>query len=369
MTSRNRISASTFSSIETFLRNANWSEAKTSTSARFFSPPPELGLDEKFLIAIPFGESISASSNYHYETVRFLQDIYGKSLSELLREVEVPDANSPWVLKTRLHAPSIGPGTIPLTKLEAYLSQVTKSFFEVARFKLGGEGKMQNVQALNFVDKCQFLPTEAGSFITSIEVPYEEIRTADLITPALTSQELVSNWFSAMDFMNTAVLRGTEEYFLSDSAVVDAIQLLNIPLAESLRKLISGSALSQFDFELKTQSGRRSSSTGEIDSDACQRLDNFVKFFRESLTNESNLNVVGKIIELRSRDPAGNKNHVAIRAEIFDDPVIISMTLDNANYQIAIQAHRESKSVRVVGDAVRLKTQTRITRIDNFNFA
>lgn len=366
MTPISQISSHLFSSVEAFLREAGWAEVKVGRSAKFFSPPRDLGLDTKFAIAIPLRESVSVSSNLLYETVRVLQEIYGKPLNELLHEAEIPDSTSPWLLKARLLGDSIGSGTISLTKLDGYISQLTKSLFEVAKFKLGGEDKLQKLQARNFVEKCQFMPTEAGSFITAIEIPHEEIRPSDLISPSLTSQEIASNWFSAVDFLNTSVLRGSEDYFMSDSAVGDAIRFLNVPLAESLSKLIGGTAVSQFEFELKTQTGRRSSSTGNLDQNAHQRLDGFVKFFRDSLINESNLSVEGKIFELRSRDPEGNRNHVAIRANIFGDLVVLSMTLNNQDYQTAIQAHRQGRSVRIVGDAVRLKTQTRITRLDSF---
>lgn len=369
MTPSSRLPSSSFGSIEAFLRSAGWSETKTTSKAKFFSPPANLGMDEKFLITLPLSDSISVSSNLFYETVRVLQEIYSKSLSDLFHEVEIVDQTTPWVLKARLLGDSIGAGTISLTKLDAYLSQVTKSLLEAAKFRLGGDNSIQKLQANKFVEKCLFLPTEVGSFVTSIEVPHEEIRAADLITPPLYAQEIVSNWFSALDFLNKNVLNGSEDYFMSDSAVMEAIGLLNIPLAESMRKLICNPAVSRFDFELKTQAGHRDSSTGELDNDSLRKLGDFVKFFRESLINESNVTIEGKIFELRSRDPEGNRNHIAIKGNVFGDLVIVSMNLDNYNYQTAIQAHREGRNIRVVGDAVRLKTQTRITTINEFGLA
>lgn len=369
MIPKSRIPSSRFDVIETFLKNSGWAETKSGRSAKFFSPPTNLGLDEKFTLAIPLSEGVSVSSNMFYETVRVLQEIYDKSFPELLLESDIPDITTPWLLRSRLLGESIGSGTISLPSLEIYLSQITKSFFETAKFKLGGEEKIQLLQAKKFVEQCQFLPTSAGSFITSIEIPYDEIRHADLISPSLTSQEIVSNWFSAMDFLNISVLKGSEDYFMSDSAIGDAIRLLNVPLAESLKKLLDSASISRFEFDLKTQTGHRTTSTGELNSDALQRLSGFVKFFRESLISESNFDVTGKIFELRSRDPEGNQNHVAIRSVFHGDLIVFSMTLDNLNYQTAIQAHREGRNVRVIGDAVRLKTQTRVTRIDDFRFA
>lgn len=365
-----RISSKKFSSIQKFLSEHDWTIVNRNAAASFYAPPRDLGIDEKFTIAIPVVDSVSKSSNLLYTTVNVLEQIYERKFPEFyLDNEEVGDAKPSWVLKSKLKGDSVGLGTISLSKIDIYLSQITKSFHEAAKFKLGGDSAIQVAQASKFVDSCQFLPTGSGSFITSIEIPFEEIRQSDLVSPSLTSQEVITNWFSAIDFLNTSVLKGNVDELKSDVVLGDAIRLLNIPLADSLKKLIDGAALSRFDLELDTPNGLLSSSTGSLDRDSLGRLSDFVKYFRDSLTVESNITFAGKIFELRSKNPDGNQNHVMIKGLLHGDYITMSMTLNYDNYQTAIQAHKLGRTVKVVGEGVRLKTQTRITRIDEFTIA
>lgn len=355
-----------FDAIEAFLRNSGWRESKQSKTARFFSPPNELGLLDTFSLGIPLSGRSSPSSNLIYEIAEVLEDLYGRSLYELLLDVEQVKTNAPWLLRSRLIGEEIGSGTIKLSGFENYISQVTKSFYEVAKFNLGADGNLQKVQAQKFLDACEFQPTEKGSFVTSIAISNALVREDDLVTPSLDSHQLASGWFSAVRFLNSQIIQGDSNYVVSDEAISESLPILNIPLVESLRKLIGDTRADQFDFELHTHLGTRASSTGHLSPECLYRLDLFVKTFRERLTSEDRISVSGQIIELRSRDPSSNRNYISIRANVHGDWVIVAMTLTNDQYQDAIQAHRRGRSVRVTGQAIRLITQLRMKEIESF---
>ena len=76
---------------------------------------------------------------------------------------------------------------------------------------------------------------------------------------------------------------------------------------------------------------------------------------------------MGTIVELRSRDPEGDRNHIRVVADFYGDRTFITATLTNVQYQRAVDAHRNKRDVRLVGKGIRLKTQVRIAELQSFD--
>jgi hypothetical protein len=104
-----------------------------------------------------------------------------------------------------------------------------------------------------------------------------------------------------------------------------------------------------------------------MSDDRRNRLKEFLDYIRDQLRGENDLDVSGTIVELRSRDPEGNRNYIRVVTVFHGDRTFISAALSNEQYQRAVDAHRNKRQVRLRGNGTRLKTQIRLLEVTDFS--
>ena len=352
-----------------FLTEAGWRQGRQARGLTFFYPPESLGIQGKYSVALPEDPSKSSVASLLHGAANSLVEIYGYgSLGDLLnRAASFSDLSLPTRLVTRFVDATTNRGAMPLASLTAYRNSMESGLYRSAKFQLGVETKEAKLIAQRFVRDCLFLQTERGSFIAKVEVPHMVLRQGDLFGgEPLVSTEVCSSLFSAIQFLNEKVL-GDDGSFESPEILSDAITLFDVELLESLTKVLVGPEMETIEFSLEIGSQMRMSSTGWLSEDRKNRLKEFLDFIRDQLRGESDLDVSGSIVELRSRDPEGNKNYIRVVSQFHGDRTFISATLTNDQYQRALDAHRNKRLVRLRGNGTRLKTQIRLTEVTEFS--
>jgi hypothetical protein len=241
--------------------------------------------------------------------------------------------------------------------------------YRSAKFKLGEETKETKLIAQRFAKECLFLQTEQGSFVAKVEIPHSVLKQGDLFGAApIVSTEVCSSFFSALQFLNENIL-DSDNAFDEERTLDDSLALFDVELLESLTKVLVEPDMNAIEFSLQVGTQVRTSSTGPLSEERKARLKDFLNFVREQLRGENDLDVSGQIVELRSRDPEGNKNYIRVVSDYHGDRTFISATLTNDQYQLALNAHRDKRRVRLRGNGTRLKTQIRLTEITEFTTA
>jgi len=354
--------------LRTFLIDDGWTKGRQARGMTFFYAPEKLGIQGKYSVALPEGSVTSSVGTLIYEVANALTEIYGYgNVGELLdRAAALSDQEKSTRIITRFVDDTTQSGSIPLSSLASYIANIEAGLYRSAKFKLGYESKETRLIAQRFARECLFLQTEQGSFVAKVEVPYSVLRQGDLFgAEPLISTEVCSSFFSAIQFLNEQIL-DSEDSFDEDRTLEDSLALFDVELLESLTKVLIDSEINAIEFSLKVGTQVRSSSTGILSGERKARLKNFFSFVREQLRGENDLNVVGQIVELRSRDPEGNKNYIRVVSQFHGDRTFISATLTNAQYQLALDAHRAKRSIRLLGNGTRLKTQIRLTEVTRF---
>ena len=154
--------------------------------------------------------------------------------------------------------------------------------------------------------------------------------------------------------------------FESPEVLADAIALFEVELLESLTKIVIAPEIETIDFSMEVGTQVRTTSTGVLTEEKTDRLKNFLAFVRDQLRGENDLDISGSIIELRSRDPEGNKNHILVVTQFRGDRTFVSATLTNEQYQLAHDAHIKKRQVRLKGAGIRFKTQIRVVELTEF---
>lgn len=345
-----------------------WHQKSSARGLQFFAAPEKLGFKGSYTIALPLDPTRHGAADLVHDAASALLQIYGiNEIGDLLdRAATLTASSAPARLVSRFVDRKTSTGAMPLKALAAYVTNMQLGIYRSAKFKLGPDFRKSELAARQFADECMFLQTTEGSFVATVEIPSIVLKQADLFDgSAVESVEVCSALFSAIQFLNDSILKG-EGDFEEPKMLEEVIALFDVELLESLQQVISAPEMDMIEFSLQVGSRIRVTSTGCMSLEARNRLSDFVRFVRERLIGEDDIDVAGAIIELRSRDPEGNRNHIRVAADHYGDRLVFSATLNNEQYQQAVEAHRRKHSVRLVGSGVRLKTSIRITKLTFF---
>jgi hypothetical protein len=357
--------------LRAFLAEEGWTQGRQARGMAFYYAPEKLGIHGKFSVALPDVPTSASNGSLLYEVANSLAEIYGfGSVGELLdKAAAVSDEEKSSRIVTRFIDSATQSGAIPLTSLASYIANMAAGLYRSAKFKLGEETKETRLIAQRFAKECLFLQTGQGSFVAKVEIPHSVLKQGDLFGAApLFSAEVCSSFFSALQFLNEDIL-GSDDSFDEERKLEDSLALFDVELLESLTKVLVESEINTIEFSLAVGSQIRTSSTGVLSEERKTRLKDFLNFVREQLRGENDLDVSGQIVELRSRDPDGNKNYIRVVSQFHGDKTFISAILTNEQYQLAVDAHRNKRGVRLRGNGTRLKTQIRMTEIRQFTTA
>lgn len=350
--------------LRTFLTDSGWTQGRHARGMSFYLPPPELGVQGKYSVALPDDPAKSGAASLLRGVANALVNLYGYGkVGDLFDQASSTASVGPTRIISRFVDASTASGAMSLHALGEYLHHLEKSLYNSAKFKLGGDGSVIRAIASQFANECMFLQTRAGSFIASVEVPKTTLRQPGLFDHELIDSSIVcSSLFSAIDFLNARVLNDNQPLD-SEGALADVVALFDVELLDATSKMIVGPKVEAIDFSLESGSSVLTSTTGWITRDKADRLLDFVAFIRKHLRDEEDMVVTGSIVELRSRDPESNKNYIRLVANFHGDRTFISAALNNEQYQRAVDAHRTKRPVTLHGSGTRLKTQIRMSRL------
>lgn len=354
--------------IRIFMLEAGWRQEKQVRGLTFYSPPQSLGIEGKYSIALPEDASRSQVSGLIHDAADSLVQIYGYGrLGDLLtRAASLSDLERSTKIVSRFLDDSTRGGAIPLAALASYVNHMEATLYRSAKFRLGSDTKSADLAARQFAKDCLFLQTAIGSFVAKVEIPATVLRQPDLFgQPTLDSTEIASSLFSAIHFLNERIL-GTDVAFDDEETLSSVIALFDVELLSAIVDVLLGPDMQAIEFSFELGNRVRVTSTGWMSPDKRDRLKAFVAFVREQLRGEDNIDITGSIVELRSRDPESDKNHIRVAADFYGDRTFFTATLSNQQYKRALDSHRNKRTVRIVGRGTRLKTQVRMLEIRLF---
>lgn len=355
--------------LRTYLAERGWKEVKRSKSIQFFVAPPELGLGNSFTLGLPLDPLQSGTDLLLTEIVNALREIYHESFSSLDAELAAnAGLEVPAMIGIRFIDESTADGGIALSALAQFLPQARRGLYETAKFRLDGSahGPANNAAAL-FAESCRFLQTAVGSFVVRIEIPFQQLTEPDLFsTETQSTNDIVAALHTAMDFLATEVIGG-EKQLEYVAQLPQTIGLFDPELLSTYTKLLVDTEVRQIDIETRIGRQRRVVSTGVLEPACVERLKAFSRLVTESFYGEDDFQFRGSVLELRSRDPEGDKNHVVIVGDLFGDRTYVSAKLSNEQYRVAVAAHQGKRLVRLRGMGVRLKTQVRMRQVLEFS--
>lgn len=220
-----------------------------------------------------------------------------------------------------------------------------------------------------FLNSCMLAQSGKGSYITKIQMPAKKslktyFKSNIDSSVEFTTEDVYRNFLILYKYICSYIFK-YEKKILDEDHLYNEINNINLNFIESIYKLIKCSDIDNLDLEFISIGNSESVKSGFIGDGRLAFFKSYVEFLKEKLQDKTRLNVKGRIVELRSRNPDWNYNYIVMTCVINESEANLAMNLNNKYYRNAIQAHRESREIRVIGDVIKMKTQYKVVNLES----
>lgn len=345
-----------------FLISRNWTQISTTSNYQKFTAPQDLVGD--YTLTIP-SESSKDSDISIPRVLNNLAVLYEISNDELVSMIEEEQR----ILSVQMIGNDNEAGTIPLVQFEAVIDRLKRTLLDVASFVVSGEQNNKEVpmEALTYIEQCKFLQTEVGSFVAKIGIPSgTQLKQGSLFSQddSIASDDVNTRLESIFELVTEKIFKGDKGIY-ENKYMEESMDLLCVNALENIYGLYEKSGADQINIRILGSERTSTYESGELTDEKFENFDGYVKYIREHLVENLSLNVVGRIVELRSRNPSSKRNYVKIDTAEYGG-ASVAIILDEEQYSLASSAHLRGRNVRVVGRARKMKTQIKIVELTSF---
>lgn len=353
--------------VDQFLRSNSWQLGEGTDRYRRYLPPPELGLEPSFSLALPVQESSPGAEDLLSRVVSTLAEVHELSDDQLRIVLSVPDT----VMSVQVANQATAGGAIPLPMFESLVDRIKRTLRHAAAFTMSDSPLLEESdpeEAQEYLSRCQFLQTERGSFVAKVQLPaLQTLSEPSFFKPKpVTSDDVNRRLEQVVDFAVNRVLISPPEHLLSEQTLAENASVINVDVLEDLSGLFAKSEMGDVNFRFLSSQSRRLLRSGQLSDKRLQLLSDFTSFARSKFAALIPIDFRGKIVELRSRNPSGNRNHVLLSGVHEGRPTYLALSLGRSDYWHANQAHTAGQLIRVAGYARQMKTQMKLVERELF---
>lgn len=352
--------------IISFLTNRGWVQTRQSSKFVELRPPQEFNIDEHFRVSVPIDLNKVDIKAYTENLITIIADFYSLSSDDISIILEKENT----ILKVRVYDEKTTEGKISFNRFEELIDKLKSILTDTASFVIDKSVTSLRTpeEAYKYLNLCNFLQTEKGSFVTKIQLPSKElIKDKELFNQQeIYSEDVNKRLSDVLSFVNESIFNVsapnvTDEYLLENE------EKINIKLLKDIETFYDKAELKNIDFSFHNISESRVIETQDVTKEKLFRLSNFVEQIIDKSFETINVTLRGKITTLKSRDPDGLRNNITIGGLYNDMPVVGIANLDSDNYKNAIEAHKLKQYINVSGLARKTKTRVRFVEVTNFD--
>lgn len=347
-----------------YLKNRAWLVVREDAQFVHLSPPTEFNLPKEYNLSIPKTQDKVDFVRYYDNLLEIFSDFYNlgkQDLDALLKEADT-------ILRVKIHDEGTSEGKINFVRFEGFIERLKAIITDTASFVIDKNltSTRTPAEAQRYLNKCHFLQTEKGSYITKIQLPTKEtIKDANLFYPAIVAEEINNKLLEVLGYVNTEIfekapVQVTDDYLMENEGV------LNVKLLRDIETLYGNSDIKNVDFSLHSVEVTKMVVSENVTKESIHRLTQFIEDVNNRSFEEKVVTVRGKIDQLKSRDPDGGKNSITMQGMLDDTPVVATANLPSDMYKMAIDAHRIKEYVTITGMAKTTKTRIRFIGVEGF---
>jgi len=355
--------------IRNFLLNREWEEIEGGRNFFNFRPPKELNFTEGFYLSIPKNTAAPDFNSFIDKIANILADIYDLNINDILWLFSKDNT----IFSIKVEDAETIQGIISFPRFKAIIEHLKKILTDIVSFVIYDEPVCDQgppEEAEKYINLCNFLRTEEGSFVVKIQLPSEEIlKHKDLFDERdLLSEDINEKLFRILSFI-------IQKGFYFDGDNLDSYlnkELINLELLKDVYDLYEKSPLTNTTTSFAFLNSRYKKEIKYNDLEEENRVSNignlakFIKVVEDKLFELVDVDTKGTVIELKSKDPESDRNIVVVSAIVNNIKSEIRTTLNTSDYRIAIRAHESKQNVRIKGRAKKRKTRLNITDLEQF---
>ena len=351
--------------IISFLSNRGWAQAGQSAKFVELKPPAEFNIDENFRISVPIDLNKVDIKPYIENLITIIADFYSLSTDDLSLILEKENT----ILKVRVYDEKTKDGRISFNRFEELINKLKSILTDTASFVIDKSVTSLRTpkEAYKYINLCNVLQTEKGSFVTKIQLPSKElIKDKELFNQQeIYSEDVNQRLSDVLSFVNDSVFN-VDAPNVTDEYLIENEQNINIKLLKDIETFYDKAELKNIDFSFHNISESRVIETQDVTKEKLFRLSSFVDQIIDKSFETINMTLRGKITTLKSRDPDGLRNNVTIGGLYNDLPVVGIANLDSDSYKDAIEAHKLKQYINISGLARKTKSRVRFVEVTNF---
>lgn len=324
---------------------------------------------------LPTDESVFDEENYESYSVELK-----KSVEEFLYYEELDLKRS--LFSIRIYDEQVINNSIKLQRANKVITFIREFIRDVAEFTKEKKVSLNKFafssESSRYLNGCRLPIPQHGSFIFDIKLPTpEEIETNSkqfsLLEDNFTVDKVNNNIISFLKFAVEKIITNPE-FKTDDESEIDKFlsenkNLISIDILEKIKNLYAESSIRDMDFILTKNNISETVKSREIVDDKIHKLGTFIKKIEEIYFNEEDINLIGKIVNLKSENIDEDENQVTIYSLNTDtgETTKIESFLSKSDYFKALDAHKKNADVRIVGTAKKMKTKYKISDLKEFN--
>jgi len=347
-----------------FLLNRSWQIAGEKGNFIEVVPPVDLNLPDDFRLHIPLTIGKTDSKVFVDNLINIISDFYLLTPDDL--DIILEKENT--VLKVRIYDEHTEEGKISLTRFEGLLEKIKTILSDTASFVIDRSVTSTRVpeEVSRYLNLCNFLQTEKGSFVAKIQLPSKElIKDKELFDrDEIFSEQINQKLSEVLSFIKEDILEGnvqaSEEYLLENE------DKINIKLLKDIESLFDKGNLKNIDFSFHSLLNSNTITNQDITKQKIFKLTEFVEQIESHTFDIGVVTLKGRITTLKSKDPDGLRNNVVFTGLYEELPVVATANLNSEDYKGAIEAHKIKQNIIVTGLAKRTKTRIRFMEIETF---
>ena len=349
--------------IISYITNREWILNRETDKFQFFRAPNSLGFEEEYLLPIPKNSGSSDYTKFLKNTLSLLADIYEISIEEL--EVIIEEDNA--ILSIRIHDNQTEDGKIGFKRFEELIEGLKDLLVDTASFVINPniQIKSKPAEAYRYLNYCKFLQTEVGSFIAKVELPSDEIiREPQLFDGPIVANQINTKLKSVISYVQNSVFASNGQF--DENHLEENQENINLNLLKDIEKIYDKTESRNIEFYFSDIQDSVKINTENIYNDNLIKLTNLIESINDTLSEENQRTLVGRIITLKSADPEGERNEITFGSLLDNMPIKVKARLSSENYQEAVDAHKDKRNIQITGVLKKLKTMYKFIEVQEF---
>ena len=349
--------------IISYITNREWILNKETDRFQFFRAPDHLGFEEEYLLPIPKNTESSDYAKFLKNTLNILAEIYEVSIEEL--EVIIEEDNA--ILSIRIHDNQTEDGKIGFNRFEELIEGLKDLLIDTASFVINPDIQIKSkpAEAYRYLNYCKFLQTEVGSFIAKVELPSDEIiREPQLFDAEIRANQINTKLKSVISYVKNSVFDSNGQF--DENHLEENQDNINLNLLKDIEKLYDKTESRNIEFYFSDIQDSVKINTENIYNDNLVKLSNLIESINDTLNEENQRTLTGRIISLKSTDPEGERNEITFGSLLNNMPIRVKARLSSENYQQAVDAHKDKRNIQISGVLKKMKTMYKFIEVQEF---